>query len=205
MSQAAAEKLMSVEEYLAFEAKSKFKHEYIDGEIFLMAGVKRSHSIISQNISRRIGNELENEPCEIHQGDIKVRVHESRFVYPDVIVACGELNWDLNETVLLNPTVIFEVLSKSTEARDRGEKSQNYRQLKSLTDYLLVSQNKMLIEHFIRQDDGSWKLIEYGEPTDVIYLTSTDCRLLLSDVYKNINLPKLKLVEPKSKNGNKRG
>lgn len=205
MSQAAAEKLMSVEEYLAFEAKSKYKHEYIDGEIFLMAGVKRTHSIISQNISRHVGNKLENEPCEVHQGDIKVRVEETRFVYPDVIIACGDLRWDLNETVLLNPTVIFEVLSKSTEARDRGAKSQNYRQLDSLTDYLLVSQNQMLVEHFIRQDDGSWKLIEYRDPKDTIRLMSINCQLLLSDVYDKINLPQLKLVSPKSKNGNKRG
>ncbi len=205
MSQATAEKTLSVEEYLAFEARSKFKHEYIDGEIFLMAGVKRSHSIISQNISRHIGNKLENEPCEVHQGDIKVRVKETRFVYPDVIVACGDLRWDSNETVLLNPTVIFEVLSKSTEARDRGEKSQNYRQLESLTDYLLVSQKQMLVEHFIRQNDGSWKLIEYHEPNDKIHLASINCQLLLRDIYFNISLPQLKLAEPKSKNGNKRG
>jgi Uma2 family endonuclease len=145
-------KLMTVEEYLDFEKKSKIKHEYSDGEVISMAGAKRNHSLAAGNIFRHLANQLEGKDCEVHQNDIKVRVRENRFVYPDVIAACGELQWESNETVLLNPTVVFEVLSSSTEARDRGEKAQDYRRLRTLTDYLLVSQTMLRTE--LREDSG---------------------------------------------------
>lgn len=186
---------MSVEEYLVFEEKSNTKHEYSDGEIISIAGAKRNHSLIAGNIFRQLANQLEDKECEVHQNDIKVRVRESRFVYPDVIVGCGELKWESNETVLLNPTVIFEVLSKSTEARDRGEKAQDYRRLPDLTDYLLVSQKEMLIEHYIRQSDGSWKLLEYRNAENEINLQSIGCILTIQTVYGKVKFPQLKLVK----------
>ncbi|MET0753326.1 MAG: Uma2 family endonuclease [Pyrinomonadaceae bacterium] len=196
-----AEKFTTVDAYLVFEEKSKIKHEYMDGEIFAMSGVKRNHSFTTGNIFRHLANQLEGKNCEVHQSDIKVRVRETHFVYPDVIVGCGELNWESNESVWLNPQVVFEVLSKSTEARDRGDKAHDYRRLPSLTDYILVSQKEMLVEHYIRQDDGSWKLIEYTQANNKIVLTSINCELSLSDIYFRVQFPKLKLVKPKKKNG----
>lgn len=195
---------MSIEEYLDFERKSKIKHEYSDGEVISMAGAKRNHSLAAGNIFRHLANQLADNDCEVHQNDIKVRVRENRFVYPDVIVACGEMNWESNETVLLNPTVIFEVLSNSTEARDRGEKAQDYRRLEGLTDYLLVSQKEMLIEHYIYQNDGSWKLLEYRGADEKIKLESIGSVLSVKDVYAKVKFPHLKLIKSKEKNGKKR-
>ena len=195
---------MTVEEYLVFESKSKIRHEYSDGEIISMAGAKRNHSLAAGNIFRHLANQLAEKDCEVHQNDIKVRVRENRFVYPDIIVACGELQWESNETVLLNPTVIFEVLSNSTETRDRGEKAQDYRQLSHLADYLLVSQKEILIEHYIRQNDGSWKLLEYRNAEERISLQSIGCILLVKDIYAKVKFSHLKLIRSKDKNGKRR-
>lgn len=192
-------KRITVEEYLELEAKSKVKHEFFDGEIIAMAGAKRSHSLAAGNIFRQIANQLVEKDCEVHQSDIKVKVRDNHFVYPDVVAACGELDWESGETVLLNPTVVFEVLSKSTEARDRGEKAQDYRRLPTLTDYLLVSQKEMLIEHFSRQNDGSWKLVEYRTADDVIRIESIGCAFTLENAYHGITFPKLKLVKTENK------
>ena len=140
MSQALAKKetLMSVAEYLAFEAKSKRKHEYMDGEVFAMAGVKRNHSLIGSNATTDLNIQLREKPCEVHGSDIKIRIREGHYVYPDVSVVCNEINFDANNTTLLNPIVIFEVLSKSTEARDRGDKAEDYFKLESLQNYVMI-------------------------------------------------------------------
>lgn len=141
MSKALAKKILSVDEYLEFEEKSKQKHEYIDGEVLLMAGASRRHSRIASNIGGELFGQLKGKNCEVHYGDLRLRVRETHYVYGDVAVFCGEPEIEVyKETeTLLNPKVIFEVLSKSTEARDRGEKAEDYRQLVSLSDYLFVS------------------------------------------------------------------
>lgn len=207
MRQATAQNLMTVKEYLAFEEKSKTKHEYMDGEIFSMAGATRKHSKIASNIGIEVGYKLKGSGCEVHFGDLRVKARKTHYVYGDVTIFCGEPEFEFYKEaeILLNPKVVFEVLSKSTEARDRGDKALDYRQLSSLTDYLLVSQKQMLVEHYIRQKDGSWKLIEYSEPDEKIILSSINCELLMSDVYYEINIPKLKLVETRKKNGKQRG
>ena len=199
MSQALAreQKLMTVAEYLAFEERSKRKHEYMDGEIFLMAGVKRSHSTVSQNVSRSLGNQLEDKPCEVHGSDIKVLLREEHFVYPDVSVVCGEINFTANDTTLLNPVVVFEVLSKSTEARDRGEKAEDYFKLASLRDYVMIAQNRVRVEHFARQQDGKWLFEALESLADVLVLDSIGCRIPLTSIYAKVELKPLKLVKAK--------
>jgi len=196
MNKALAQKIVSVDEYLALEEKSKARHEYYDGEVLLMAGASRRHSRIASNIGGELYGQLKGKSCEVHYGDLRLRVRETHYVYGDVSIFCGEPELEVykDTETLLNPKVVFEVLSKSTEARDRGDKAEDYRQLASLTDYLFVSQNKMLIEHYSRQKDGSWKLIEYREPDAKLKLSSIGCDLLLSDVYSNIQLPQLRLV-----------
>ena len=196
------QRLMTVEEYLAFEERSKIRHEYIDGEVFAMAGGKRNHSLIAGNIGIRLGNQLENRNCEVHFGDLRVKAGETSYVYPDVTVVCGEVKLVPNIfDTLENPTIICEVLSKSTEARDRGEKSKAYRRLDSLTDYVLISQNAMSVEHYVRQPDNSWKFCEYTEPHEKIVFESIGCELTLAEIYRRVEFPPFKLVKSKKKNG----
>lgn len=192
---------MNVEEYLAFERRSKIRHEYIDGEVFAMAGSKRNHSLIASNAGTELAIQLRNKNCEVHFGDLRVEAGETTYVYPDVTVICGEVRLVPNIfDTLENPTVICEVLSKSTEARDRGEKSKSYRRLESLTDYVLISQNKMSVEHYVRQADGFWKLYEYTEPNEKIVFESIGCELTLDEIYRRVEFPPLKLVKAKKKN-----
>ncbi|MEO8073529.1 MAG: Uma2 family endonuclease [Acidobacteriota bacterium] len=205
MNQAIAEKLMSEQEYLAFEEKSKIKHEYMDGEIFSMAGATRKHNLATTNISRILGNQLEETDCEVYTGDFRGRVRGGHNVYPDVAVACGDILTVDDDKTLLNPIVVFEVLSKSTEKRDRGEKAEDYYKLDSLQDYILVSQYRVRVEHFSRQANNEWTLKIYEDLKDVVELKSIKCKISLKLIYLKINISSLKLVEKKKKNGNKLG
>ena len=199
MSQALAreQKLMTVAEYLAFEERAKRKHEYMDGEIFLMAGVKRNHSLIGGNLTTEISIQLRGKDCEVLGSDIKVLLREEHFVYPDVSVVCGEINFTANDTTLLNPVVVFEVLSKSTEARDRGEKAEDYFKLASLRDYVMIAQNRVRVEHFARQQDGKWLFEALESLADVLVLDSIGCRIPLTSIYAKVELKPLKLVKAK--------
>lgn len=196
MRKASSQKRMSVDDYLAFEEKSKHKHEYIDGEVLLMAGALRRHSKIASNIGGELFGQLKGKSFEVHYGDLRLRVRKTHYVYGDVAVFCGEPELEVykDTETLLNPVIIFEVLSRSTEARDRGEKAEDYRQMSSLTDYLFVAQHKMLVEHYIRQSDASWKLVEYREPEDIVKLVSIQCELSLADMYRDIQFSTLRLV-----------
>lgn len=196
MSKALANKIYSVDEYLDLEERSKNRHEYLDGEVLLMAGASRRHSRIASNIGGELFQQLKGKQCEVHYGDLRLKVRKTHYVYGDVAVFCGEPELEVyKETeTLLNPKVIFEVLSKSTEARDRGEKASDYRQIESLTDYFLVAQNKVSIEHYSRQKDGSWKLREHRDAASRIQLSSIDCELTVADIYAGVELPKLRLI-----------
>ena len=199
--------LMSVEDYLAFEAKSKVRHEYMDGEIIAMAGASRNHSLIASNINRHVGNQVVSRGCEVHQSDLRVRVRETHYVYPDVVVVCGEVHLapGVMDT-LLNPTVVFEVLSKSTEYRDRHEKAADYFALDSVREFVLVSQRRMSVEHFVRQGKKEWRLMLFDEPDEGIFFPSLECRLKLAQIYELVKLPALKAVPDKrQKNAKRRG
>ncbi|MBA2494463.1 MAG: Uma2 family endonuclease [Acidobacteria bacterium] len=201
MSQATAEKLMSVEEYLAFEEKSKIKHEYMDGKIFSMAGATRKHNLTTTNISTELNLQLREENCEVYASDFRVKIRDGHNVYPDVAVVCGEILTESNETTLLNPTVVFEVLSKSTEKRDRSDKAEDYFKLDSLKDYVLVSQYRVRIEHFSKQKNNEWNLKIFEDLEDVLELKTINCKIPLKLIYLKLKLTSLKLVEKKKKNG----
>lgn len=205
MNQATAEKLMSEQDYLAFEDKSKIRHEYMDGEIFSMAGATRKHNLATTNISRILGNQLEETDCEVYASDFRVRIREGHNVYPDVAVACSKILTVDDDKTLLNPIVVFEVLSKSTEKRDRGEKAEDYYKLDSLQDYVLVSQYRVRVEHFSRQANNEWTLKIYEDLKDVVELKSINCKISLKLIYLKIKISSLKLVEEKKKNGKQRG
>jgi Uma2 family endonuclease len=201
MSEALAKKHLTEEEYLRLEERSKIRHEFMDGEIFAMAGATRRHVLATTNISRVLGNQLEVSDCEVYVNDFRVRIRGGHNVYPDVAVACGNIQTTDNDKTLLNPVVIFEVLSKSTEKRDRGEKAEDYFRLKSLTDYILVSQYYVRVEHFSRQKNNEWNLKIYEEFTDVVELKSINCKISLKLIYLKLNITTLKLVDKKKKNG----
>lgn len=202
---AAAEKIISVEEYLVFEAKAKIKHEYMDGELFAMAGATRRHNLATTNVSSVLGNHLEKTDCEVYASDFRVKIREAHHIYPDVAVACGEILTENNDTTLLNPVVVFEVLSKSTEKRDRSDKAEDYFKLASLEDYVLVSQYRVGVEHFSKQKNNEWTLKIYEDLNDVVELKSIKCKISLELIYLKIKISSLKLVEERKRNGNKRG
>ncbi|MCU1290560.1 MAG: uncharacterized protein JWN60_2789 [Acidobacteria bacterium] len=201
MSGAIAEKLFTEEEYLALEEKSKIKHEFMDGEIYSMAGASRRHNLATSNISTELNLRLRETGCEVYASDFRVKIRDGHNVYTDVAVACGEILTENNDTTLLNPVVIFEVLSKSTEKRDRGEKAEDYFRLESLGEYVLVSQNRVRVEHFSRQNNNEWTLKIYENIDDVVQLKSLRCEIPLELIYLKIKLSSLKLVEEKKKNG----
>src|SRR5262245_25009624 len=157
----------SVEQYLAFERESEERHQYLDGDIYAMAGESPEHGDISANLVVTIGTQLKGKPCRARTKDTKVRsgptlwageTFACLFSYPDVVVICDEPEYlDAKRDVILNPTAIAEVLSPSTESFDRGEKWSRYQEHNpTLQDYVLVSQDKPQIEHFSKQADGKW-------------------------------------------------
>ena len=192
--------VMTEAEYLAFEEKSKIKHEFMDGEIFSMAGGKRYHSLTISNIARHLGNQLEGKPCEVHTSDLRVRIKPTHYVYPDVVIACDlKLVPNIFDT-LENPQVIFEVLSKSTAYRDKIEKRSGYFDLESLTDYIIVYQVEMNVEHYERVSKKEWTLRIYDKSSHIVDLNSIKCSLSLDKIYQNIEFPtNLRLIKSKKK------
>jgi Uma2 family endonuclease len=180
----------SPEEYLALERSAEYKSEYFDGEIVAMAGESPNHGRIKSDVNRMIGNQLVGKTCETFTSDTKVRTPGINvFGYPDVVVVCGELIFhDAFKDVVLNPKVIIEVLSPSTELYDRGEKFISFRQLESLTDYILISQDKVRIEHYVRRGKF-WMLAEETDPSQSIYIEAIDCHLPLNEVYARVQFP----------------
>lgn len=201
MKQSTAEKLMSEEEYLAFDEKSKIKYEYMDGEIFAKAGATRKHNLATTNVSRILGNQLEETDCEVYASDFRVKIRDGHNVYPYVAVACGNIQTEGNETTLLNPIVVFEILSKSTEKRDRGDKAEDYFSLSSLQDYVLVSQYRIRVEHFSRQKDNAWLLMIYEDLNNEVELKSINCKISLKLIYLKLKISPLKLLGKQRKNG----
>jgi Uma2 family endonuclease len=181
---------LSPEEYLAFERASEEKHEYADGEVFAMAGCSRAHSLIMANIQRELGNALLDRPCEAHTSDMRVGIAATgRYVYPDASVVCGEPAFeDAEVDTLLNPNVIFEVLSDSSEAYDRGDKFAQYRSIPSVGDYVLISQKAVHVEHFQRQPDGRWLLTILG-PGQQLVLASTGVTVDVDRLYLKVQFP----------------
>ncbi len=147
---------LNPEQYLSQERQSETKNEYFNGEVFAMTGASREHNQIATNIVRVLGNQLLEKPCNVYSSDMKVKIEKARkYTYPDVVVACQpECLEDDKQDVLLNPVVIIEILSDSTEAYDRGQKFLHYQLLDSLTAYLLISQNTHRLEMFVRQKDN---------------------------------------------------
>ncbi len=179
---------LTPDEYLRIERKAAYKSEYFDGEMFAMAGASRRHNLIASNIIRELSLQLKNRSCEVYSGDMRVRVNNAGlYTYPDIAVMCGAPQFDDEELdTLLNPIVIVEVMSDSTQKYDRGEKFTLYKYLESLREYLLVAQNSCLVEHYVRQPDNHWILSETKKSEDRVDLPSIQCSLALAEIYDKI-------------------
>ena len=184
---------LSFEEWLEAErASAEGRSEYVDGEVFAMTGASAEHNTIVMNIGRELSIQLKGRPCQVYANDMKVLIRSaSAGKYPDLVAFCGEPELlDGRRDVLLNPSLLVEVLSDSTEAYDRGDKFALYRQIPSLREYLLVSQSRVLVELFSRGDDGRWVLADYRSLNDRVPLPSLDCTLDLAEIYDKVALPR---------------
>jgi Uma2 family endonuclease len=182
---------VSPDEYLAQERLSATKHEYYAGQIFAMAGASLDHARLISNLIATLRSQLAGRDCDVVANDVRIRVeHTTLFTYPDVVVVCDPpVFFDVRQDTILNPLVLIEVLSDSTEAYDRGEKFAHYRTIASLSDYLLVSQSRRRIEHFSRQTDDGWHLQIAERADDAVRLTSLPVVLTLEAVYYRVDVP----------------
>lgn len=175
-------------EYLKFERIHEIKHEFYQGTVYAMAGASPNHVLITTNTSTGLNIQLRKEPCRVYQTDLRLRVSAvGLYTYPDVTVVCGTPQFaDDEQDTLLNPTLIIEVLSPSTESYDRGDKFRFYRTLESLQQYVLISQFSPHVECFTRRASESWLPSEAAGLDAKIELASINCTLLLADVYEKV-------------------
>lgn len=181
---------ISIEEYLEMEKTSIEKHEYYKGEIFVMPGARIAHNRTQMNFTRRIGNFLKGKECEVFGSGLRIHIpSNSLFTYPDAIIVCGkpELLDDELDSVL-NPKVIVEVLSKSTQSYDRGDKFNLYRAILSLKEYILIGSEFVGVDHYIKQEDDTWLLKEYKQFSDSLPIHSIEFSIPLSDLYTGVEI-----------------
>lgn len=189
-AEAAPKKLWTPAEYLAWERAAPERHELVDGEIFAMAGASFAHNKIVGNVVRELGNALRGRPCDVTPSDLRVRIPTPSgglYTYPDALVVCGEPEFeDTARDTLLNPTVIVEVLSDSTEAYDRGRKFRYYRAIPSLREYVLVAQDLPAVERHVRGDGGVWSLMQDLGAGDTLVLSSVGCEVPVDELYLKV-------------------
>jgi Uma2 family endonuclease len=187
MTQAVKTRRMTVREYLAFERDAAEKHEFAAGEVFAMAGASPRHNGIVANLLMLLGQALRGGPCRVFPSDLKVHVPAlDVFTYPDVTVLCGELLlYEGTSDVVTNPKILIEVLSDTTERYDRGDKADGYRRITSVSDHFLVPQHTPRIEHYARQQDGSW-LLRVAGPGEAVDVPSIGVLLDVDEVYRRV-------------------
>ena len=189
MAQEVAERLMSAEEFLLWESEQAYKFELIDNRIYPMPGSSPSHNLINFDLAFALTRRLENQGCQVYGIDIQLLVDPvSTYTYPDVVVVCGEaqFNYKLLPPKLENPTLIFEIISPSTESRDRNQKREQYLRIPSLQGYFLVAQDEPLIEAFTRDGD-EWRASEFRGLVSSLLLPALDCQIPLSEIYRRVS------------------
>jgi Uma2 family endonuclease len=182
---------MTVEEYMAFEEQSQIRYEYVDGSIYAMTGASKNHARISGNIASRLHAFLEGKSCESYQTEVKVKASYSRYYYPDVVVTCEAAAEDLEDPYLIvQPILLVEVLSPSTQRTDKVEKFNTYQQIPGLLEYLIVAQNKMKVEMYRHRKAGdTWQGEVFTEPNEQITFDSIGLSLTLADIYRRVTFP----------------
>ncbi len=195
--------LLTAEEYLDLEEKAEYKSEYMDGELLAMAGVSPEHDTIVVNLVVILGHQLKGTPCKAHTSDMRVAVSPSNaYTYPDVSICCKDARYTRRGVAnLLNPVVIIEVLSPSTEIYDRRKKFGKYKGIASLKEYVLVSQEEILVERYARQPPGDWLYSSLSSLDDALQLTSVPATLKLRDIYDRVFPPAEETGSPASSAG----
>jgi Uma2 family endonuclease len=189
---------MSPEEYLEFEHHSDIKHEYIDGEVYAMAGTTKAHNTISLNLAILFREKLKNSNCQTFMADIKVNIsNQKRFFYPDIVVTCDD-NDDVNAYDIKFPKVIVEILSESTEKFDRGKKFQYYRTIPSLREYILISSQEYLIECFRRTKNDLWTLQTYEGLNAIFRIENLAFDAPLSEIYATLSFDPVSEMQPEN-------
>jgi len=175
------------EEYLALEREAEYKSELINGQIYAMSGASEEHNLITLNLASEIRQQFKGRSCRVYSADMRVKVSSTgMYTYPDVVAVCGGSIFEGSEVdTLTNTTLIAEVLSPSTEAYDRGEKFAHYRRLPSLQEYVLISQDKLRVEHYRRRGE-EWIFTELSELEDTLHLAAVDCSVALRDIYDKV-------------------
>lgn len=189
--------LLTPEQYLEIERKAEIKSEYYNGEMFAMAGTSFAHAILIGNVVWELRRQLQGGPCRPLSNDMRVFVPATGlFAYPDVVVFCGEPQLlDSHMDTLLNPKVLVEVLSPSTEAYDRGRKFEHYQSIESLQEYMLLAFDRIHVDLYTRQTDGRWLLTSVSREEDSISLQSLGCVLKMGELYRDFDLGRRPLVE----------
>ena len=180
---------LTPEQYLEIERNAEFKSEYYQGEMFAMAGAREAHNLIAFNLATELGVQLRKRPCRAYVSDMRVLVNSTGlYTYPDLTGVCAEPQFlDDTRDTLLNPVLIVEVLSPSTERYDRGRKFEHYRSVESVAEYLLISSDRINAELYTRQHDGTWNLRAVNKLEDALQLESVGVRLTLSDLYDKVD------------------
>jgi Uma2 family endonuclease len=188
----------SVAEYLDFERKSDEKHEYFDGRIFAMAGGTAPHNLIGGNIYAELRNAVRERPCRAFPSDMRLRCPTGLYTYPDVSVVCGNPEYeDSTRNVLLNPLVICEVLSPSTENYDRVGKFKHYQSIPTLREYVLISQHQVRIDHYAREPNSDrWLLTTVTDLLGVVRFPALECEVSVTEIYAKVDLVREERVEP---------
>lgn len=186
-----SKRLLSPQEYLDRERQADFRSEFYGGEMFAMAGASWEHTLIKDNMAGETRAQLKDGPCRVLTSDLRVKVTATGlYTYPDMVVVCDEPQFeDKMFDTLLNPRVIMEVLSDSTEKYDRGVKSAQYRRLPSVQEYVLVAQDRPLVERYVRQADDSWLLTEFSDLTQTFAFGSIPVQVALADIYRGVEFP----------------
>ena len=182
---------LTPQEYLAIERAAEFKSEFFDGEMFAMAVISKDHSRITVNLTGGFHAAIRGKDCELFSSDLRVKVSANGlYTYPDLTIVCGPVDVeDEQADVLLNPTLIIEVLSPGTERYDRGKKFDLYRELDSLKEYVLVSQDQYRVEQFLRGNGSEWGYRVAFKEDDIVEFPSVGCSIPLKDIYARVVFP----------------
>jgi Uma2 family endonuclease len=183
----------TIEEYLQMERASDVKHEYYQGEIFAMAGASSRHSFISSNLIAELHARLKTSPCFPHGSDMRIHIPENTlFTYPDISIICGDINtFDKDKDTALQPTILIEILSKSTRNYDRGGKFKLYRDIPTLKEYMLIDSEHIGVEIFRINEHNHWELEEYKNLKEIVTLPSIDVSISMEDIYARTMLEEM--------------
>jgi Uma2 family endonuclease len=187
---------LTVSEYFALEERAERKSEFYDGEMFAMAGTSWEHNIITRNVVVTLHAQLQGSPCEVFFSELRVKVERTGlYTYPDALIVCGPPEFaPENRNTLINPKVVIEVLSPSTERYDRTTKFRHYKKLTSVMEYVLVAQDEPLIERYVRQEDASWGQVDFVGLDASLSLATVQAVVPMAEIYRGVEFPPLPAI-----------